>query len=331
MSGALRPDVRPASWQHFDVRQIEDFANAVLGAELDVVQMPGPRICGSLAFAARRGIVFSSGRIDSHIALSGSLSTDAITIGIGLRFGPNSRLWLNPAHEGDIGVVLPGDRHDASLTSGSLYVTAALSKQRLTIESRRYGVTLDRRLILRTGLHPHPMVGASLASLTRQVARLHRSTAGVAISSDVDDVVLRAVIEHCAHDPRVAWSQDRGPIRDSRIRIVRHARDYINQHLAAGLTLDSVARAAGTSCRTLSRAFVEVLNDTPCDYVRRLRLHRIRRDLLSGAMPIARVAATWGMHEPGRMSGWYFEMFGESPSATRLAGVRYRRLRTHVL
>jgi transcriptional regulator GlxA family with amidase domain len=45
---------------------------------------------------------------------------------------------------------------------------------------------------------------------------------------------------------------------------------------ALPLTLETIAAAVGTSPRTLSRAFVEVLDDAPGDYVRRLRLHRIR-------------------------------------------------------
>jgi hypothetical protein len=48
-------------WHRFDIRPIEDQGNAVLGAELEAVQMAGPRIGGSLAFAARDGIVFGSG------------------------------------------------------------------------------------------------------------------------------------------------------------------------------------------------------------------------------------------------------------------------------
>ncbi|WP_394893694.1 DUF1214 domain-containing protein [Mesorhizobium sp. AaZ16] len=49
-------------WHRFDIRRIEDLSNAVLGAELEAIQMAGPRIRGSLAFAARDGIIFSSGQ-----------------------------------------------------------------------------------------------------------------------------------------------------------------------------------------------------------------------------------------------------------------------------
>ena len=52
------------TWHRFAVRRIDDMTNAIWGADLEAVQMPGDRIRGSLAFAARDGIVFSSGLID---------------------------------------------------------------------------------------------------------------------------------------------------------------------------------------------------------------------------------------------------------------------------
>src|SRR5262245_10466088 len=111
--------------------------------------------------------------------------------------------------------------------------------------------------------------------------------------------------------------------------IVLRARTYITEHLAAPLTLDAVAHATGTSRRTIVRAFVEVLNDTPTDYIRRLRLHRIRKALVSrqdAGTSIAAIAARWGMTEPDRMSEWYSEMSGELPNETRTAASEHRRL-----
>jgi AraC-like DNA-binding protein len=63
-----------------------------------------------------------------------------------------------------------------------------------------------------------------------------------------------------------------------------------------------------------------VLDETPQSYVRKLRLHRIRRHLASDAevlCTITVVANQWGISELGRLSGWYRDLFGELPSETR--------------
>ena len=330
MAASLQCDPRVRSWQRFDVRHVEDLANAVLGADLDVVQMPGPPVRGSLAFSALRGVLFSSGLIEGNVTLYGPLAPDAITIGIGLHFGPNSRLWLHPVHNGNIGIVLPGDTHDASLTVGSLYVTATLSAIRLKQEAARHGLVLNPRVVARTGLHSQPIAETSLASLTNLVACIHRRGAAAPFSHpDIGGAVLRAVIEHCAQLTSAAEAADIRVNGNDRTAIVSRARKYIANHLDGRLTLDIVARATGTSIRTLVRAFVEILNDTPADYIRRLRLHQIRRALTSrreARTAIATIAARWGMTEPGRMAGWYCDVFGELPSTTRAASRARRRL-----
>jgi AraC-like DNA-binding protein len=321
-------------WHRFEIRRIEDLGNAVLGAELEAVQMAGPPIRGSLAFAARDGVIFSSGLINGNIAVSGPLSQEAITLAVGLRFGPGSRHWLNAVSEGDVGIFLPGDEHDALYTSGSLYVTATLSAKRLREEAAREGLVLDRGMTSRTGLHSRPISARSLVWLRSRVARIHDS--GAALGEDQHKVgcaMLRAVIEHYASMP----DGGEGRIRPAgRARIVHRAREFIRENLAAPISLDAIAAAAGTSRRTLSRAFHEILEDTPGTYVRRLRLHRIRRELVSKAaagctVSISMIAASWGIREPGRMSGWYRELFGERPSETLATYLAHQRPNMGVL
>lgn len=331
----LSRDAYAGSWQRFEIEQIEDLTNAVFGAGLDVVQMPGPHVRGSLAFTATQGVLFSSGFIDGHVTLQGPLSPDAITIGIGLRFGKNSRLCLRPVLDGALGVVLPGDSHDASLTAGSLYVTATLSARRLRSKASALGIHFPRPVGSRTGLHPEPLAPSSLTLLTRLVSELH--TRGIqtnAEASDPGQEMLRAAIEHCARHPTLSWVTETRFAAGDRAAIVSRARTFINAHLAAPLTLDTVAAAASTSTRTLSRAFVETLNETPTGYIQRLRLHRIRRDLRSlhaSDMNVKEIAARWGLTEPGRMSGWYQDIFGEVPSATRRAARELRQFDNHRL
>jgi AraC-like DNA-binding protein len=316
-------------WHLYEIRTIEDLGNAVLGAQLEAVQMAGPPVRGSLAFAARNGVIFSSGLIKGKIAVNGPLSRDAVTLGIGLRFGPGSRHWLNAVNDGDVGIFLPGDEHDAFYTEGTLYVTATLSAERLEQEAAREGLVLDRKMLSRTGLHSNPISPRPLIRLRCQVALIHdQGNANGDRHYEVGGAMLRTVFEHYARVP----SSGDGRIHPvGRARVVHRAREYIRENLAAPISLDALAEAAGTSRRSLARAFLEVLEDTPCSYIRRLRLHRIRRDLASEAetkCTISMVAARWGIREAGRMSGWYRDLFGERPIESRARHLARQRLNT---
>ena len=128
--------------------------------------------------------------------------------------------------------------------------------------------------------------------------------------------MLRALVLHYARLPPIGEGRVR-PVGQA--KIVQDARDYIRRHLTSAISVEDIANATDTSLRTLFRAFSEVLGDTPGDYVRRLRLHRIRRDLLSSnTMTVSHAAQNWGMAgDLGRLSKNYRELFGESPSSTR--------------
>jgi len=95
---------------------------------------------------------------------------------------------------------------------------------------------------------------------------------------------------------------------------------YIEQHLANDISLDDIADAACCSARTLARAFGRAGAVPPMQYVRNLRLERIRADLLSWAAQgknVADIAFAWGYRHLGEFNRQYRAAFGETPSQTR--------------
>jgi transcriptional regulator GlxA family with amidase domain len=109
------------------------------------------------------------------------------------------------------------------------------------------------------------------------------------------------------------------PFSDGHARIVARAREWLAANLAEPITVDALVAAARTSRRTLHRAFVEVLGETPRDHVLRLRLERIRAKLEAAAgntCTVADIATRWGIGEIGRFAARYRAQFGELPSAT---------------
>ncbi|QWW70045.1 helix-turn-helix domain-containing protein [Rhizobium sp. WYJ-E13] len=311
MAGVLvQPPVEPREdhWQLFQVREIEDLRNLVLGARLDTLQMAGRRIGGSLAFSAANGVIFSSGLIEGNAWVRGVLSEDAVTIGLGLSCGKGSRVCLHPAWNGCVGVVRPGDEVDMLFAPGTLYVAAT--------------VAAGHRLVgrfSRGGFHRRPLGGQSIEAISSAMLRLHGGEASIP-GFNIGRSILSEMLAHCERDDGFPAFIEHAPHE----RVILSARDYVGEHLVEPIRVRDLAAACDVSVRTVYRSFLEVLGETPNSYVRRLRLHRIRRDLLSDQRTtIVASSNRWGIGEHGRMSGWYRDVFGEQPSATLVA--RHRR------
>jgi len=107
--------------------------------------------------------------------------------------------------------------------------------------------------------------------------------------------------------------------------IVR-ALDWLDAHRDAAPDLGSLAVAAGVRPRTLETQFRRHLRSTPLVFARRMRLARLRRELLDAkpGTTVTRVALANGFRELGRFAGHYRNQFGEPPSATLAAARRVR-------
>lgn len=94
---------------------------------------------------------------------------------------------------------------------------------------------------------------------------------------------------------------------------------YIDEHADAELTPELLARVACVSVRTLHAAFQEQLGQSPMAYVRRIRLGKVRADLLRADPQRTRVtdvAMRWGFLHQSRFAQQYREQFHELPSVT---------------
>ena len=305
-----------ASWTSVPIARIEDLRDAVYGAGLEATQISTGPLSGNLTFARRDDVLYSSGLINGQVALRGPLSSDQITVGVGLRMGGGTRHWLEQTASGAVGVFHAGDEHDALYTRGSLYATATLSLDRLEQLAAGDELVLDRPVLGGTGLHARPLADATLRRLRHAFELIHAGRRDAMRETRIGQQLLRALIAHLGRAPRVG---NRAGRTDAHAMIVRRARAYILEHLAEPICPDTLAQAAHTSRRTLFRAFAEILDDSPQIYVMRLRLHRIRHDLASDeerACTVALIANQWGISELGRMARRYRDLFGEFPSDT---------------
>jgi AraC-like DNA-binding protein len=306
-------------WTRIPLASVEDLSDAVLGAGLEVTQLSRAPVTGSLTFAAfDDGIICTSGSISGRVALSGPLSTNMVTLGVGLVMAPGTRHWLNEVETGAVGVFLPGDEHDALYPAGSMYAVVTLAADRLEDVAAQHDLVLDAKTLGGTGIDAdRRFAAADLARLRTQFERLHAGGHG-----DLPDArmtgaqLLDAMIGHFARAPRL---QIGGTDPRGLARIVARARAFIHAHLDQPLSIDKIAKAAATSHRTLHRAFQLVLDETPYSYVQKLRLNRIRHELVTeaeAACTITSAALRWNIPELGRFAAWYRNLFGELPSQT---------------
>ncbi|GAA3455594.1 AraC family transcriptional regulator [Dactylosporangium matsuzakiense] len=101
---------------------------------------------------------------------------------------------------------------------------------------------------------------------------------------------------------------------------VRRAVAFMDAHAAEPLTAATIAAAAGVGVRGLQVAFRRHLDQTPLEYLRRVRLEHAHRELQvaepGNGTTIKGIARRWGFANPGRFTAEYRTVYGHLPSRT---------------
>lgn len=104
-----------------------------------------------------------------------------------------------------------------------------------------------------------------------------------------------------------------------RADIVKVAQEFMAMDLQRPLTLADICQAVHASKRSLHYGFQDLFGMGPMAFLKVLRLHAIRRLLLSAepkSLQVKEVACAWGFYSMGHFSRDYKQLFGESPSQT---------------
>lgn len=305
-------------WTRIPISRIEELGDAIHGAGLDAMQISRAPVTGSLAFTTCDGVAYNTGYISAHVAIKGALSENMVTLGLGVVLPPGSSQWLNETLSGDIGIFLPGDVQDALYAPGSIYAAATLSFEHLEKLAAKTGMVLGRKELSGSGVIKGQTSAAALARLRSQFLRVHSAREQDSRPSPaiLGRQLLDLFISELGREPRPHVSHIN---LQKQACIVARAREFIHENLEHPISIDGIATAASTTRRSLHRAFVSILRESPYNYVLKVRLHRIRCELVSDAerrCTITTIASHWGITELGRFSNWYREHFGELPSET---------------
>lgn len=108
------------------------------------------------------------------------------------------------------------------------------------------------------------------------------------------------------------------PLRDAGDARMAALMEYMEARLCAPITLEDLARAAGTSVRTLNQLCHRHHGVTPMDLLRNLRLDAVHARLrLQPDLGITETALAFGFGHPGRFAQYYQERFDELPRQTQ--------------
>jgi AraC-like DNA-binding protein len=108
------------------------------------------------------------------------------------------------------------------------------------------------------------------------------------------------------------------PERRPGSRLVRRAVQFVEEHASSALTTSDIAAGIGASVRALQAGFCKWRRVTPSEYLRTVRLQRVRAALLQAnpSTTVTEVALDHGFFHLGRFSQHYKMAFGENPAAT---------------
>ncbi len=217
-----------------------------------------------------------------------------------------------------------GGEWDVSFTGRLDYICTAFDRETLTLNIENLtGHEIPKNWFTSKACLTNPLdlncyalgVASILQTVNSHPELLHNSSVERMLSAEVLTLALNALRSTAQYSEKLN-------LQSNRIKGVCQVIDYLQVHAAQLPTISDLCKIAGMSERSLEYGFREYLEATPIQYLRLVRLHGVRRDLLASVsckIKIVDVALKWGFLELGRFSGEYRQLFGERPSQTRRA------------
>lgn len=135
-----------------------------------------------------------------------------------------------------------------------------------------------------------------------------------AILNSPDSLALRQHALERVRDLTVQFSGSRGrPVND----MITAAKNYLDEHYAGNISLESVADSIALSAPYLSRLFSSQIGKTFIDYLTDLRIAKACQLLREGRLSIKEVSSAVGYSDPNYFSRIFKRVIGKTPSEYR--------------
>lgn len=304
-------------------RNYDDFdaqSERLTGHDQRYIQLtPGP-------FRGRFVSAFLGPRVSVHVetanqSLEQSVGCNREQLNIGLVLDPDKTFTANGMHLDANGIMI--SRADAVLDIDSPAggTVAAICVDRTAIEECGGDEDIGNFLLSRPG-SVDIILAPTLAEQLRQslTAVLRACNDGSAVEhSSLEDAFIAAICAQITLHRATGsdWSKATLPPLGTRMlaakSLLRHNRDTSPDY-------PELSRRLGCTPRSIQSAFAAQGMPNPSQYLRAVKLNRVRRDLLQPgieAQSIGDIAARHGFWNWSRFSQHYQRQFGELPSETR--------------
>ncbi len=150
-------------------------------------------------------------------------------------------------------------------------------------------------------------------------------TGGNRLAEHAEGYLMSSLLMSARHNHSRALAGDAQ--RGLMPRVVRKAQEFMSAHAEQPVSLADVCREVGCSARALQLAFRQHAGQGPMEFLRELRLDKVRADLLAAALSddgggVRETAEKYGFLHLGHFAAQYRARFGERPSETLAHGAR---------
>ena len=246
-------------------------------------------------------------RLDDFYLIQMPLQGEAhiISDGTSLRSGADTAAVLNPTQTLDMSWNTVCDQ-----------LIIRIDRQALSQTCSRYlGRPIKKPVVFELGLawqaNPH-----WYSMMTYLSQMMNQTTPGHLLYPQLEQLVICTLLNIQPHSYSQALTND-----DKRLapRHVKRVEEYIQTHADEVITPAMLAELAGVSLRTLYAGFKDFRGVSPMEYLRSIRLKRVKEELCQqGAnCSVTDIATRWGFGHMGRFSQEYRRLFGEKPSETK--------------
>ena len=300
---------------HIEVEDVCQWEETSRPWELIARQLDGGKLHNRKDYLVTPSVVLYRETLTPAVRVQGLSPAGFLTFAILLRSGPRTTYYGVHPDASRLIVAAPGG---VDVTVDAEYSHLILLV-RMELLQRRLPAQCLARLTRAADRHGLSMAPNKLAEFGDWLTRILERAFDDPQAFD-HGAVIASLEEGLLHWlTRLYAPSDSSPHVTRRRLGLSRALEYLRTAEASRVSVAELCRVARVSERTLRYAFRDELDLSPLAFLRRLRLHAARRELMNaeGALPrVTDVANRQGFLELGRFAADYRRLFGERPSET---------------
>lgn len=297
--------------QSMTFESIQGFSSAAvaMGWQLDFTPIDRGESAATLDIASGKNSLLMQTAFDGRVYQRGDAPRQAITFGM-IDMPERSIHWKGFKVNNDDLLVF-GEGKEFESVSPEAFKCYTLSFNEPHLQSIANSMKLDLPSNILSNGSPIKLTPENRRSIRKTIAATLQPASPNPLSLLEDELPFQLILGLQSS----TTNSDRSSILDREI-CRKRAEDYIHQHMDEHIPVTRLVEVAGTSWKTLVRAFQEYYGLSPKQFMRSLKLHRVYADL-SAAQPeqkVNAIANRWGYWHMGDFAKDFRRQYGCLPS-----------------